>query len=61
MTMSAIKCDVQVKCTDDIVYSILNNYMQMRTQWMCVEQVCNAINHLKSRKMIVFNGLSFVN
>ena len=49
-------CDVQVKCTNDIVNSISDNYIH--THSIYVELVSNAINHLKLYKNDCIDGLS---
>ena len=49
-------CDVQVKCTDDIVTVISDNYIH--THSIYVELVYNAINHSKLNKNDCVDGLS---
>ena len=49
-------CDVQVKCTDDIVTVILDNYIH--THSVYVELVSNAISHLDFDKNDCVDGLS---
>ena len=49
-------CDVQVKCTNDIVNGISDNYIN--THSIYVELVSNAINHLKLDKNDCVDGLS---
>ena len=49
-------CDVQVKCTNDIVNGISDNYIH--TYYIYVELVSNAINHLKLDKNNCVDGLS---
>ena len=48
--------DVQVKCTDDIVTVISNNYIHAHSIY--VELVSNAISHLKLDKNDCVDGLS---
>ena len=49
-------CDVEVKCTNDIVNGISDNYIH--THSIYVELVSNAINHLKLDKNDFIDGLS---
>ena len=49
-------CDVQVKCTDDVVTVISDNYIH--THSIYVELVSNALNYLKLDKNDCINGLS---
>ena len=49
-------CDVQVKCTNDIVNGISDHYIH--THSIYVELVSNAINHLKLDKNDCIDGLS---
>ena len=51
-------CDVQVKCTDDIVTVISDNYIGLHTHSIYVELVSNVINHLKLDKNDCVYGLS---
>ena len=51
-------CDVQVKCTNDIVNGISDNYMYIHIHSMYVELVSNAINHLKLDINDCIDGLS---
>ena len=50
--------DVQVKCIDDIVTVISDNYIYIHTHFIYVELVSNAINHLKLDKNNCGDGLS---
>ena len=51
-------CDVQVKCTNDIVNGISDNYIHVHTHSIYVELVSNAINHLKLDKNDCIDRLS---
>ena len=51
-------CDVQVKCTNDIVNGISDNYIHTLSHSIYVELVSNAINHLKLDKNDCIDGLS---
>ena len=54
--LSETACDVQVKCIDDIVTVISDNYIH--THFISVELVSNTINHLKLDKNDCVDGLS---